>query len=159
MKFSTRQDIDAPIEFAFAHATDFVSLEMQALRRGIEVARLDDLPDNVPGLRWSAALPFRGKIRKLRAELATYAAPDSFSIQSVSGGIEADFDVEFLSLSREQTRVKVGLELSPKTLSARLMIQSLKFAKARLDTRFASRVGGMAKEIGGRYQRQQTRKA
>ena len=153
MKFSTRQDIEAPIEFVFLRATDFGAYERQALRRGVEIGR-DDLLEAVgPGMRWKAQFPFRGKTRNLHGELTQFDEPNSFLIKSVSGGVEADFDIEFLRLSRNRTRVKVGLELSPKTLSARLFVQSLKFGKRNLDKRFAKRVALFSGDIESRYGR------
>jgi uncharacterized membrane protein len=153
MKFSTRQDIEAPIEFVFARAADFGAYERQALRRGFGIGRDDQLKAIGRGMRWKAQFPFRGKVRELRGELTRFDAPNSFLIQSVSGGVEADFDIEFLPLSRNRTRVTVGLELSPKTLSARLFVQSLKFAKRNLDKQFAKRVALFGGNIESRYER------
>ena len=153
MKFSTRQDIEAPIDFVFERAADFSGFEKQALRRGIDIERADSRPDTGAGMQWTAAFSFRGKKRKVQAELAQYEIDHSLLIQSVSGGIEADFDVEFLPLSRHRTRIKVGLELSPRTLSARLLIQSLKFAKNNLSQRFANRIAVFAKDVEQRYDR------
>ena len=159
MKFSTRQDIEAPIEFVFLRATDFDAYERQALRRGVDIGR-DDLLESVgPGMRWTAEFPFRGKTRKLRSELTKFDEPNSFLIQSVSGGVEADFEIEFLPLSRNRTRVRVGLELSPKTLSARLLVQSLKFTKRSLDNRFAKRVALFGGDIENRYGRETVSRA
>ena len=61
----------------------------------------------------------------------------------------------FIALSRKRTRVIVGLDMRPRTLSARLLIQSLKFAKANLYSRFEARVGRFAKDIEDQYNRSQ----
>ncbi|MGB5560528.1 MAG: SRPBCC family protein [Paracoccaceae bacterium] len=153
MKFSTRQDIDAPIDFVFQRASDFIGFEKQALRRGIEVVRADDLPCNATGMRWDASFTFRGKARRINAELAKYDGPNTYLIQSVSGGVEADLTVDFMALSRAKTRVIVGLDMRPRSLSARLLIQSLKFAKGNLYGRFEARVERFGKDIEEQYNR------
>lgn len=152
MKFSKRHDIDAPIEFVFERATDFGGFERQALRRGIQVERLGDAATEDVGMKWDAAFTFRGKKRKMVAELTDLDPPHFMMIQSNSTGIKADFDVEFLPLSPTRTRIKIGLEMLPKTLPARLMVQSLKFAKSSLDQRFAKGVDRFCKDLEERYQ-------
>ena len=151
MKFSTRQDIAAPIDYVFGRTADFEAIERQAMRRGIAVDRADNLDCTGLGMRWDVVFPYRGKSRNIKGELTEYDMPNSYLIQSVSGGVEADFDVEFLPLSRCRTRVIVGLQLSPKTLSARLLLQSLKLAKNSLDERFAKRIAQFASEVQNRY--------
>lgn len=151
MKFSTRHDIEAPIDFVFERATDFGGFERQALRRGIEIERIDDLADSGPGMRWNAIFSYRGKPRRINAELTRFEVPNALLIQSITGGVEADMDIEFLSLSRHRTRVRVGLQMSPKSLPARLMVQSLKFAKSSLDARFSKRVEQFGADVENRY--------
>lgn len=151
MKFSTRQDIEAPIGYVFDRTADFEAIERQAMRRGITVDRIDDLDIPACGMRWNVEFDYRGKARKIKGELTGYDSPNSYMIRSVSGGVEADFDVEFLPLSRGRTRVIVGLQLSPKTISARLLVQSLKLAKTSLDARFAKRIAQFASEVQDRY--------
>ncbi|MEE9387072.1 MAG: SRPBCC family protein [Paracoccaceae bacterium] len=151
MKFSTRQDIAAPIDFVFDRTADFDAIERQAMRRGIEIDRADDLGCNGTGMRWNIQFPYRGKRRKVKGELTEYDVPNRYLIRSVSGGVEADFDVEFLALSRNRTRVIVGLQLSPKSLSARLLVQSLKLTKSSLDDRFANRIAKFANDVQNDY--------
>lgn len=153
MKFSTRQDIDAPVEFVFRRASDFAVFEKQALRRGIEVSRIDDLTETRPGMRWDAGFTFRGRPRRVKAELAKYDDPNAYLIQSVSGGVDIDLTVDFMALARGKTRIIVGLDLRPTTLPARLLIQSLKFAKANLYSRFEARVERFGKDIEEQYNR------
>lgn len=154
MKLSTRHDIAAPIEYVFERASDFETFERQALRRGISIERVDELPAPDVGMRWNAEFQYRGKRRKLQAELSRFDKPNGLLIQSVSGGVEADFDVEFLPLSRNRTRVRVGLELVPRTITARLLVQSLKLGKARLHERLNARIGKLGKEIEARHRRE-----
>lgn len=155
MKFSTRQDIEAPIEYVFERASDFGGFERQALRRGIEIERTDDHAQNCTGMCWKANFVYRGKSRNVQAELTQYDVPNAMLIHSVSGGLNADFEVEFLPLSRNRTRVKVGLEMSPKSLPARLLVQSMKFAKSSLDSRFSKRVQQFGTETEDRYRQDQ----
>ncbi|MBV1866364.1 MAG: SRPBCC family protein [Marinosulfonomonas sp.] len=151
MKFSTRQDINAPVEFVFERATDFGSFERQAMRRGVEIERVDENDENCVGMQWSAKIPFRGKLRRVRAELTEYDAPHRLFFQSVSGGVEANMEVELLPLSRQRTRIRLGLTLLPRTLPARLLVQSLKFAKNNLDDKFAKRVISFGRDVEDRH--------
>ena len=151
MKFSTRYDLEAPIAYVFERSTDFKSIERQGLRRGINIERADDLRENGVGMSWKAEFSYRGKPRRVQALLADYDAPERMLIQSVSGGIAADFEVEFFPLSRNRTRIRIGLQMLPNTLPARLLVQSLKFAKSNLDERFANRVEQFCTEIEDSY--------
>lgn len=153
MKFSTRQDIEAPIEYVFERAADFDGHARQAMRRGVDVERADELAGVGVGMCWKVRFDFRGKPRHVLGELAEFDTPNGYLIQSVSSGIAADFDVELLPLSRNRTRLKAGLQLSPTTLSARLLVKSLKLAKGNLDERFQRRILQFATDIQGSYAR------
>ena len=156
MKFSTRHDIEAPIDFVFQQSTDFVGFERQALRRGIDVGRADAAGGEGVGMKWNATFTFRGKTRKIQAELTKIEPAQFLQIFFVSGGIRGELDIELLALSRNQTRVKAGLLLKPDTLSARLLIQSLKFAKGNLTARFKTRIQQFGTDVEDRYRKSTT---
>ena len=61
--------------------------------------------------------------------------------------------VELVSLSPKRTRIVVGLELSAKSLSARLLLQSLKLAKSSLTNRFGSRIKSFAQTTEDDYRK------
>ena len=151
MKLSTRQDVEAPIEYVFEQAADFDAHLRQALRRGIDVRRTDSLTVTGVGLSWHAQVEFRGKPRKIVGQLCAIDAPNGFEIQSTSGGVESVFNVELLPLSPRRTRIRAGLDLRPSTISARLLIQSLKLGKHRLNQRFSQRIARFAEEIEERF--------
>ena len=147
MRFSSKEDIEAPIDAVFAAATDFEGFERQAMRRGAEVSRTDTLGAVGVGAEWNASFVFRGKERKLKAKITGFDVPNGYEAKTRVGGLEGDVAVELLALSPGRTRLQVSLELQPQTLSARLLVQSLKFAKGNLNRRFATRMASFAAMI------------
>ena len=153
MKFSTNEDIEAPIEAVFEMLSDFESFERSAMRRGAEVQRVDRL--NVPGvgMTWHAAFNLRGKRRELELEMVTYDQPNEIVLESTSPGMLGSMSFDLIAFSRKRTRVKVELEVKPLNLSARLLVQSLKLAKKSLTRRYKLGVANYAKTMEERYAR------
>ena len=52
MKLTTRQDIEAPLDFVYARLTDFDHFERMAMRRGAEIERTDRLKTPGIGMAW-----------------------------------------------------------------------------------------------------------
>lgn len=144
MKFSTRTDIAAPQQAVFAAAADFPGFERQALRRGVEIERRQEAvaPGDAPGAgtAWRLAVPFRGRSREIEAAVTGFAPPEGYRIAGAGDGLEMEVSVELMALARDRTRLFVALELKPRTLAARLMVQSMKLAKSTLTRRFEARV-------------------
>ena len=61
--------------------------------------------------------------------------------------------LDLVALSQQRTRMAIVLNLKPKTLSARLLIQSMKLAKANLTKRFKLKVAAYAKSLEDRHRR------
>ncbi|MEL7090932.1 MAG: SRPBCC family protein [Pseudomonadota bacterium] len=150
MKFSTKEDVAAPIEEVFKALSDFESFERQAMRRGAEVQRVDDGKGLCEGATWKVAFSMRGRRRNLDLMLDRFEAPNEMLFVAKSQGMDAVFTIELLALSRSRTRMAVALEMTPLNLAARLLIQSLKLAKTNLTKRFKLRVADYAKQIEDR---------
>lgn len=151
MKLVAKEDIEVPIDDLFVMLSDFEGFERAALRRGAEVQRSDSLRQPGPGMSWKAAFVFRGRERKVTMELVTLDAPGLMEFRGGSQALDGDFRIELVALSRRRTRMTLSLEIAPKTLSARLMVQSLKLARNNVTRRFQLRVAGFAKDIETRY--------
>jgi len=76
MNFSTREDVEAPIEATFDMLCDFENYERQALRRGAEVRRTDNLSAPGVGMTWAARFMMRGRPRDLDLSMTEFQRPD-----------------------------------------------------------------------------------
>jgi hypothetical protein len=153
MKFSAKEDIEAPVEQVFALVSDFEGFETSARRRGADVQRTDTLPTSAIGMTWSASFVARGRQRQLNIEMTAYEPPQMMRFHSVAQGLEADMKVELVALSRGRTRFSIDLDLKPKSISARLLVQSLKLAKANLNKKFHLRMADYARDLEDRIKR------
>ncbi|WP_407494492.1 SRPBCC family protein [Pseudooceanicola sp. MF1-13] len=156
MKFSTREDINAPIEHVFQRVSDFQLYERAAMRRGAQVKRLDNLDAKAPGMTWQADFDFRGKKRSVEVQLEDLEAPTQMDFTATSGGMNGTCEVELIALSPTKTRLKLGVELKPQTLSARLLVQSLKLAKGNVEKRMQTRLAEFSDDISSSYKQTQT---
>lgn len=153
MQFSAKQDIEASIEHVFSAVTDFDGFTKQALRRGAEVSRLDALEGPCAGMAWRVSFDFRGKRRKMGIELLEVESPSELKAKSSTSGLDGLMSIELVALSKQRTRLGIVLELTPKTLSARLLVQSLKLARGNLSKRLHKRLDGFAQATEESYRK------
>ena len=151
MKFAAQEDIEAPIEFVYQQVTDFASIERSALRRGAEVQRVDNLTETEPGMQWDTAFDLRGKRREMKVELPKLDPPNGIEFTSRSSNIAGHMVLDLVALSRSRTRISVEIDMKPKTLAAKLLLQSMKLARGNIMRRFHNRVAGYAEELEERY--------
>lgn len=147
MKFSTKEDIEAPAEVVFDALANFAAFERAALRRGADVSRVDRLAEVGPGLTWSLRFPVRGKMRRVVATLERFERPAAMAFVAESTGFDMWLNADLISLSRTRTRLSVAFEVKPRSITARLMLQSVRLNKASYTRRFQSRVQKYAADL------------
>lgn len=151
MRFSTKEDIEAPIAHVYERVTDFRMFERSILRRGIDLRRNDDSETFGVGTAWDVNFRYRGKERSAHIEMTRLDAPAHMAAKFESGGIDGQTTLELVPLSPSRTRMMLVVDLSPRTLAARLLLQSLKLAKGNLTHRFKSKVADVAEDIETAY--------
>jgi hypothetical protein len=147
MKFSRREDVSAPAEAVFDSLSDFVAFERAALRRGPRLRRLDSLRLPGAGLSWDITFPFRGKQRQMIADVRRFDKPEVLEYAGVSPSFEMSLAFTLVALSRQHTRLHAEFEIRPRSLGARLMIQSAKLGRASLNSRYNKRIAALARNI------------
>lgn len=153
MKFSTKEDLEVPIDAVFEMLSDFDGFERAAMRHGADVARVDELDSVGVGMSWKVKAHLRGKLREFDVRLATYDRPNQMNFKAVSKNVEGKMVVELVALSRNRTRMRVELDVRPQTLPARLLMQSAKLARNTLNRRYKTRVAHFAEDLEDRHKR------
>lgn len=147
MKFSTEEEIAAPIETVFAALTDIDRFEAAAEKRGIEVARTDDGPAPAAGTAWQIGFDLAGTSHKVDAEVTDFTPPGGFTLNAHSGGLDGVGVVTLAALDPARTRLALSFDLRPRTLSARLLLQTIRLAKANLEHHLEAGIGRLAREL------------
>ncbi len=151
MKFVARHDIEAPLEFVQKTLADFEGWERAAMRRGAEVSRTDALRVAGPGMSWLTRFAYRGKERVINVQLLALDAAGHMAFIGSSASVEGDVKIDLLEMAARRTRLHVGVEVKPRTLGARLFLQSLRLARSRVDKSFDARIAMLAADIDARY--------
>lgn len=155
MKIASRQDIEAPPDYVFRTLMDFDSWERSAMRRGADVARTDKLQTAGVGSAWLVRFRFRGKERKLAVKLTGLDAPSRLSFVLSGTLFDATCSLDLMELGVRRTRMVVVSEAKANTLAARLILQSLRLAKTKVQRRVDGRISAVALEIEERYRLQE----
>lgn len=142
MKLKAKKDIEAALADTFAVLSDFEAFERAALRQGAEIERIGKAPSASfeIGDQWNVRFDFRGRRREVRSRLARYEPPHAYAFEGESPNFLLALQVGLIQLSRNYTRVTVECEIRPRSFSGRLLLQTLKLARARIDARFALRI-------------------
>lgn len=151
MDFTTREDIEAPIDYVFEQVTDFVAFERSIMRRGGDVERIVDSQPPAVGMAWQVKFMLRGAERLVRAEIVEFDRPNGFTIKITSKNIDASMKIDLVALSRARTRLNVAIEAVAKTIPAKLVFQSMRFSRNKPQNRLKGLVTNFAEDAEKRY--------
>jgi len=154
MKFETIEDIDAPQDFTFACFTDFIRYEILARNYGADLRRVGGFTEISEGATWRGSIPVQGRTRGVEAEVSRYSPSEYARIDSAVGGMNVVFEMRFEALADEKTKLIAVAELQAKTLAARLVIQSAKLARKRVQAKITSKIVALANEYEDAWRRE-----
>ena len=151
MKLAAKYDLEAPVGFVFDQLADFDGWERAAMRRGADVMRTDSLPRIGAGAAWDAKFRYRGKLRAVTIRLDALQPRSAMGLTGISKLADAVMAIEVMDLGATRTRIQARLDITPKTMAARIYVQSLRLARSRVERSFAQRIAQLAAEIEDRY--------
>lgn len=147
MRLSAKEDVGASADAVFAALSDFDGFERAALRRGAELRRVEGEPQGGAGMRWAARFRFRGRPREAEITLSRHEPPSLIAAEAVSPNLHVDVQTQIVALSRTRSRIVLVIEARPRTLAARVMIQTARLARGRIERRLAKRLRAFAQGI------------
>ncbi len=151
VKLVATEEIEVPIERAFAMLTDFATWERLARDRGATVERTDKRLEPGRGMAWKIGFDLRGRHREATSTLTRYEVPTGIGFTGGASGFIMDITLDLVAQSETRTRLGVHLQVRAKTIAARLILQSLKLARSALARRFAARLQHLARSIENRH--------
>jgi hypothetical protein len=89
-------------------------------------------------------------LQKIEIELADYEPPNKLIFTGGTDSFDAEVLVELIALSARETRATMTVDLKPKTLAARLILQSARLTKGSITKRIRKRLNKFALEIENR---------
>lgn len=159
MKLTAKTDIDAPLAFVFSALADHAVWEREAVRRGAEVERPGDMPLSGVGAGWRVRFTFRGKQRRVLLRIDDLVQDDRIGVSFEGKAMVGNSVLELVALSPRSTRMRVTLHVKPKTLAARLLINTVRLAKRRAQARFQKRLDALGARLQDRYIRSRAQSA
>lgn len=147
MKFSTRIDKEVPVERLFDSVSNFDRIERVLIRRGIGVTRVDNM--SAGARAWDLAFDWRGQRRDLRLVLVQFDRPEKFALTGQSQPFDLRIDMMFIALSRQKTRIIFELDVKPRNMRARLVLQTAKLGKAQIDRKLVRQVTKFVDDLVG----------
>lgn len=154
MKLTAKTDLEVPAAAVFATLIDHPAWEREAIRNGVEVERPAGTPAMGVGAEWQIRGHFRGKPRKVQVRIGDLTPDQRLVLGLDSPTIEGTTWLEVMVLSPRRSRLRVDLEVKPKTLAARLFINTMRLAKGRVQARFEKGLVRLGARIKDRYDRQ-----
>ena len=88
-----------------------------------------------------------------KGRVIRFDQPNEMCVLSSTSGVDGTGQIELVALSRNRTRMRVELDVKPKTLPARLLMQSARLARNTLNRRYKTRVANFAEDMEDRYVR------
>ncbi|MCY1126363.1 hypothetical protein OU426_05795 [Frigidibacter sp. RF13] len=153
MRLTSKTDIDATPEALFAAMTDLDWIEGLARRGGVRLERLSGTGPVARGSSWQAGLRLRGKDRTIVSQIEAHEPPRRLLLAGDTVSFSFLVEPTLIPLSRQMTRVALAIEIKPLTFGARIMIQTLKIGKSRLQQRLDRRLEMAARMLKERVSR------
>ncbi len=146
MRLQATRGIDAPRPRVHAALADFAGIEAGLASRGWVLTREPPGPPR-PGTAWAGSVEWKGMRRNLAVTLDAVDPPEGYRLTGRSDGVDALVSVALSALSEVETTARVTVELTARSLSGRMLVQSLRLAKGGMEARLEARLAAWAAEI------------
>jgi|GEM_PF-1062500 len=149
MKFISKGDVEAPTDFVFDDMTDYESWEQTVRKRNTQLTRSPG--PVVPGTTWDARFRLRGRDRDMVVTLLSETPERQILLSIGDSSLDVDVSADLIGLTPQTSRVAITIHLRPRNLAARLLTQSLRLARTKIQHQLDWRVAGWADDLSRSY--------
>jgi uncharacterized protein YndB with AHSA1/START domain len=151
MDFIVEQDVDAPVAAVFAALTDFKRLETDARARGMNAERSDSMAAPGIGTAWRVEYMMRGGQRRALMQITAWTPPEGYAIAAQSNLMDLAATFRFTALGPATTRVRIEAQVSARSLPGRILLQSARLGRSRIDDRLSRGLERLCDRIATDY--------
>lgn len=149
MKFISKGDIEAPTDFVYADMTDYEGWEKSIRKRNTQLVRS---PGPIrPGTTWDTKFRLRGRDRDMVMTLLSETQDRQVLLTIADSSLDVDVSTDLMPLNPKVSRVAVTIHLRPRNLAAKLLTQSLRLARTKIQHQLDWRVAGWADDLSRSY--------
>lgn len=146
MKFDAFKDLEIGQIDLFDRLSDFEQFERQVIRRGVNISRQGSIVSQ-SGLKWQCNFDYRGRNRSVLIELVDFEQPSALKFYVINNALNISVKLDLVALSLSRTRLSATSVIEPKTLAARLLVQSMKLTRSKYNKRYKSRLNAVCANI------------
>lgn len=157
MKITSKCDVGASPDFVFARMSDYEGWERAIARRNTTLVRS---PGPIrPGTTWNTKFRLKGRDRDMLLTLLSETPGRQVHVTLADTSLDVDIIADVVEVAPQGSRMAVSLELRPRNLAARLLIQSLRLAKGKVQGQLDQRVEQWARNVAQQYKMRHAAKA
>lgn len=150
MRLSSTEDLDAPVETAFAMLADLDHYAEMAKERGLRAEHRPGTPRQGLGSLWDVGFTMQNKDRQIALEVIRFDPPSLMVFAMSSSSLAGQVSCSLVALAPDRTRLTVEVEVKPLTLKTRLLVQSMHLTKGTLDQKYSARITELATDLQSR---------
>ncbi len=137
MKFDYKSTINVPVEFAYSRATDFEKFQQDGFGNISKFEPVGDILAPDIGARWKVQSEFQGRQRRFSLELRELLENQAVVFGNGSDKFDVEASFNFSRIDDLNTGFVFEINSSAKTITGRLIMQTMQLARGRIEKKLA----------------------
>ena len=151
MELTYQRIIKVPPAYAFARATDFERFEAEGFGNLAPFEPRNEIRAPEIGARWRTAAEFQGRPRRFSLELLEMAEPNRLVMGNKSDKYDVEAEMIFGAADNHSTAFSFKLNAMARSLTAKLILQTIQLAKGRITKSMQADFDKMAARMEAAY--------
>lgn len=151
MKFDYKTTINVPVEFAYARLTDFDKFEKEGFGNISKFKPVGDIAAPAIGAKWKLRSEFQGRQRSFSLQLRELIENESVVLGNGSDKFDVEASFGLSKVDPENTGFVFEINASAKTITGRLIMQTMQLARSRIEKKLCVDFDAMRDRMEAEY--------